>query len=45
MTYTLDDIPRTHGTCEYCLRETTVYAFALWVCRRCLENDPAQAAS
>lgn len=34
------DVPRKIGTCEYCLRMTTVYAYALWVCRRCLESDP-----
>ncbi len=36
----LTDAPHRIGVCEYCLRETTVYAYALWVCRRCLDEDP-----
>jgi ribosomal protein S14 len=28
--------PSKYGTCDYCCRETTVYAYVLWVCRRCL---------
>jgi hypothetical protein len=30
--------PRKHGTCDWCGRTTTVYAYALWVCRRCLDE-------
>jgi ribosomal protein S14 len=33
--------PHRAGTCEYCGRETTVYAYVLWTCRRCLESDPS----
>jgi len=38
------DVPRKIGTCEYCCRTTTVYAYILWVCKRCLEEDPAAAS-
>lgn len=36
-----DDVPRKTGTCEYCLRAGPVYAFALWICRRCLASGPS----
>jgi hypothetical protein len=32
-----------HGVCEYCLRETTVYAYILRTCKRCLDEDAATA--
>jgi ribosomal protein S14 len=28
--------PSKYGVCDHCARETTVYAFVLWVCRQCL---------
>ena len=38
--YDAEETPHKFGKCEYCLRHTTVYAFALWVCADCLKSDP-----
>jgi hypothetical protein len=33
------DVPHRFGMCEWCLHETTVYAYILWVCRDCLLSE------
>ena len=41
MTIQTAGVPVTDGVCEYCLRETAVYAFILWTCKHCMEEDGA----
>lgn len=35
----LDEMPRVPGTCEYCMRDTMVYALILFTCRKCVLED------
>jgi hypothetical protein len=39
------DVPSRIGTCAWCGTETTVYAYAEWACKRCLDEDPARSKS